>query len=241
MKISIQCWLLGFVLLSISCKDVEPLSFSKGDVQIQVEAGENWIHKFPMFLGIKKDNPPQFALWLEDTNGKYLSTVYVTQKIATQGWVASGGDRRKEALPHWCYQRGVVYDDGLYLPTKKQPFTDAQTSATPKSNNQLKIKLSDFITPVVIKAEFNHSIDFNGYFPKSAKEGDENYSGGEMGSGQPAVIYGDTIYPFQTEAELRLIGRSSSDGSNGAIYTDLEKITTAKFIVKSIKVQIIEE
>lgn len=240
MKMNIQLWILGIALLTASCKDEEPLTFAKGDVRIRVETGENWIHKFPLFLGIKKDNPPQFAVWLEDLDGNYLSTVYVTEKIATQGWVSSGGNRRKEALPHWCYQRGVIYEDGLYLPTKKHPFTDAQTGATPKSDKQLKILLSDFTTPVVIKAEFNHSIDFNNYFPKTANAGDENYSGGEMGSGQPAVIYADTIFPYQTQSELKLIGRSSSDGSNGRIYTDLEKLTTAKSIAKSVKVQIVE-
>ena len=235
-----QLWLLGIVLLSTSCTKEETLFYSKGDVRIQIEAGESWIHKFPMFLGITKDNGPQFAVWLEDTNGKYLSTVYVTKKIATEGWVSNGGNRRKESLPHWCYQRGVMYEDGLYLPTKKRPITDAQTGATPLTNKEIQIKLADFTTPVVVKAEFNHSIDFNEFFPKTAKDGDENYSGGDMGSGQPAVIYADTIYPFQTKAELKLIGRSSSDGSNGRIYTDLEKLTTAKNIVKTIKVQVID-
>ncbi len=240
MKINIQICLLGIVLLTTSCKKDESLFYSKGDIRIKIEAGESWIHKFPMFLGITKDNGPQFAVWLEDTKGKYISTVFVTKKIATEGWVSNRGNRRKESLPHWCYQRGEVYEDGLYLPTKKQPFTDAQTGATPKSDKEIQIKLADFNTPVVIKAEFNHSVDFNESFPKSAKDGDENYSGGEMGSGQPAVIYADTIYPFQTNAELILIGRSSSDGTNGRIYTDLEKLSTAQNIVKSINIQIVE-
>jgi hypothetical protein len=52
-----------------------------------------------------------------------------------------------------------------------------------------------------------------------------------MGSGQPTVIYADTIFPSQTNAELKLIGRSSSDGTNGRIYTDLQKLTTAKKIL----------
>lgn len=232
--------MLGIMIFFVSCKNEEPLTYSKGDVKISVEAGENWIHKFPMFLGIELDNPPQFAIWLENINGQYLSTIYVTEKIATQGWVSSGGNRRKEALPHWCHQRGVIYEDGLYLPTKKQPITDAQTGATPKSDKEIKILLSDFTIPVVIKAEFNHSTDFNDFFPKTAKEGDWNYSGGEMGSGQPAAIYADTIYPFQYQTELKLIGRSSSDGTNGQIYTDLEKLTSAKSIVKSVKVLVIE-
>ena len=236
----IQLWLLGMLLLSVSCKNEDPLIYSKGDIKIQIEVGENWIHKFPFFLGIKKDNAPQFAVWLEDVDGKYLSTIYVTEKIATQSWVSSDGNRRKEALPHWCYQRGMVYEDGLYLPTKNEPITDALTGATPKSNKEIQLKLADFTTPVVIKAEFNHSIDFNEFFPKSAKVGDENYSGGEMGSGQPAVIYADTIYPFQINAELKMIGRSSSDGTNGRIYNDLEKLTSAKSIVKSVNIQLIE-
>jgi len=231
---------LLFFLLFISCKEEELLEYSKGDIKIQVEAGENWIHKFPLFLGFKMDNPPQFAIWLEDVDGKYLTTIYVTEKIAKQSWVSSGGNRRKEALPHWCYQRGVVYEDGLYLPTKNQPFTDAKTGATPEENKEIKIKLADFTTPMIIKAEFNHSIDFNEYFPKTAKVDDENYSGGEIGSGQPAIIYADTINPFQSTSELKLIGRSSSDGTNGRIYTDLDKLTTAKKIVKSIKIQVVE-
>ena len=80
------------ILSVLSCKYEDPLIYSKGDIKIQIEASENWIHKFPLFLGIKKDNAPQFAVWLEDINGKYLSTVYVTEKIATQSWVSSDGN-----------------------------------------------------------------------------------------------------------------------------------------------------
>ena len=232
--------LIFFLVFASSCCEKEELIYSKGDLKITIETGNEWLHDFPLFLGIIKKNPPTFAIWVEDTSGNYLSTIFATYKIATESWLSNNGNRRKESLPHWCYRRNVIYDDGLLLPTKKEPLPDGITGATPKKNKEIQVCLKDFSNPIVIKAEFNHSIDFNDYFPKNAKEEDDNYSGGEMGSGQPALIYADTIYPTQTIVNLKLIGRSSSDGTDGNIYTDLEKITTAKNIVKNITVELIK-
>ena len=229
--------MLACIFLLNSCEK-EELSFQSGDMAIEIETGEHWLHDFPLFPGISKKNAPQFAVWMEDTSGNYLSTIFATYKIATEGWQANKGNRRKEALPHWCHQRGVTYEDGLMLPTKKSPLTDGITGATPKGDKTLRVRLASFEEPIVIKAEFNHSIDFNPFFPKNAKKGDENYSGGEMGSGQPAIVYAATIYPDTKNAELKLIGHSSPDGSTGNIYDDLEKLTSAKSIVKSIKITV---
>lgn len=91
----------------------------------------------------------------------------------------AGKNRRKEALPHWCYSRGVKYDDGLYLPTKKEPFTDGLTGATPHSGFDVKMQPADGLKQFRIKIEINHSTDFNESYPKSAQEGDDNYSGGK--------------------------------------------------------------
>ena len=126
---------------------------------------------------------------MEDTQGNYLSTLYITHKIATQSWQASGGNRRKEALPHWCYSRGIKYTDGLYLPTKDQPLVDGLSGATPQGSFNVKLRTKDMPKQFVVKVEINHSTDFNEYYPKSAQEGEKNYSGGKEGSGQPAVIY----------------------------------------------------
>ena len=103
---------------------------------------------------------------MEDTQGNYLSTVYVTHKIATQSWQASGGNRRKEALPHWCYSRGIKYDDGLYLPTKKEPLTDGISGATPQGSFDIKLSPTTALKKFVVKIEINHSTDFNEAFPK---------------------------------------------------------------------------
>ncbi len=228
--------LFGMFFLN-SCEK-EDLSFESGDIEVEINTGEHWLHDFPLFLGLNKKNPPQFAIWVEDTSGNYISTVFATHKIATEGWQSNNGNRRKESLPHWCYQRGIVYDDGLYLPTKEQPLPDGITGATPKENKKIRIRPVNLNKPFVLKAEFNQSIDFNNYYPKDAKEGDANYSGGHHGSGQPAVVYAAVIYPETKNAILSLIGHSSPDGSDGNIYPNTQKLTTAKSIVQSIKVSI---
>ena len=84
-----MAWILPFVLLG-SC-DKELVEYEKVSVEIVVERGDAWLHDFPLFLGIKRKNPPQIAVWIEDAQGRYLSTVYASSKIATQSWLAAGG------------------------------------------------------------------------------------------------------------------------------------------------------
>ena len=225
-------------LIGFTACEKEELSYVDGDLKIEIETGEHWLHDFPLFLGISTKNAPQFAIWMEDSGGNYLSTLFVTNRIATEGWRMNGGNRRIEALPHWCHQRGIIYEDGFMLPTKEHPITDGISGATPKDDHTVRLRLESFDYPLVIKAEFNHSIDFNDFFPENAKEEDANYSGGKMGSGQPAIVYAGTLCPGTQELELVMVGRSSSDGSDGHIYSDLEKLSTAKSIVEHIKVSI---
>ena len=162
----------------------------------------------------------------------------MTHKIATQSWQASGGNRRKEALPHWCYQRGIQYEDGLYLPTKKEPLTDGITGATPKGSFNVKMSPTGKLKKFIVKIEINHSTDFNDAYPKSAKEGDANYSGGKEGSGQPALVYATEVDLASGKKEFvaSLIGHSSPDGSNGNITKDTSSLTTALHIVKKITI-----
>jgi len=232
--ILLKILLLSFVFYLNSCKK-EELLFTSGDIAVEIETGENWLHDHPLLLGLTKKNPPQFAIWIEDTSGNYLSTVFVTYKIATEGWIFNHGNRRKEALPHWCYQRGVVYEDGLMLPTKENPMVDGITGATPKVNKTFQIRLVNLKKPFVVKAEFNQSIDFNNAYPESVEEGADNYSGGPEGSGQPAVVYAATVYSDTKETELQFVGHSSPDGSDGAIYDTISGLTSATSIVNKIR------
>lgn len=73
--------------LAVFCScEKDLIEYEAGDIRVRIEAGKEWLHDFPVFLGISKKNPPQIAIWLEDTAGNYLSTIYVSHKIATQSW-----------------------------------------------------------------------------------------------------------------------------------------------------------
>jgi len=219
-----------------SC-DKDLIEFSSGDICIQISEGENWLHDFPLFLGIKKKSPPQLAVWVENANGTYITTLYATKKIATQGWSGTGDNRRKEALPHWCHSRGICYEDGLYCPTRERPLTDSITGATPHTGLDLKCTTDIGMNHFIIKVEINHSIDFNGTYAENIQEGEPYYSGE---SGQPALVYMVEINlaSEQKTFTATLIGHSSPDGTDGMVYTDMSGITTALDIVKKITVTV---
>lgn len=225
--------------LSVACAK-ELVTYSRGDVRVTVEKGDGWIHEFPLFMGIKLKNAPQIAVWVEDTEGNYLSTVYATHKIATEDWQSNGGNRRASALPAWCYARGVQYDDGLYLPTKDEPLTDGVSGATPKDSFDVKMRPEGNLRQFVVKIEINHSTDWNEAYPKDAAEGDAGYSGGEGGSGQPALVYAATVDLASSTSEYvaTLIGHSSPDGTSGEIFPDTSTVTSALEIVNRITINI---
>ena len=208
------------------------------DGLIRIEAGSSWLHDFPLFLWFKQKNRPQFAVWIEDAEGNYIETLYVTKKAATEGWIFNGGNRRKEALPYWAHRRGTLYSDGIMLPTKDNPLPDTLTSATPKGSASLSVEMPKDRNSIVLAAEFNHSIDFNDAFPIDAVEGTPAYSGGKMGSGQPSLVYRAGIDLSDAgsgkEVVLELAGHSSADGNTANLFTDLSGLTTALDIVSSV-------
>lgn len=238
MKQIILMSILAVTLLSLSACQQKIKKFEDGNISIAVETGEQWKHSFDLFWGITIKNTPQIAIWTEDMDGNYLTTIYVSKKIATQGWLLSGGNPRKEALPYWSHRFKTRYQP----PTKNNPLPDAVTGATPSDNFTVKFIPFTKHTPFVIKAEFNHSTDFNTFYPESAENEDPGYSGGKEGSGQPAVVYLAVIDLRSDKKTFKfdLIGHSSPDGNNGELYQDLSTLTSAKAIVKGMTVTILE-
>ena len=238
MKKIVLSTVLAVTFMSCSGQSPALSQFGTDNIQVCVEEGKNWLHNFPIFWFIKKKNAPQIAIWTEDTEGNFISTIYVSKKLAKQTWIGAGGNRRKESLPCWSHAQGKQYSDGLYLPTKEEPLTDAVTGATPKGSFSANLQMDETVKHFIVKCEFNHSVDFNEYYPKDAKEGDSNYSGGKLGSGQPAVVYSIEVNLNNGQKEFtgELIGHSSPDGSDGKVYPDTSKLTTALDIVKGITV-----
>ena len=215
-------------------------------IKVHIEAGAHWDHMFEAGkVSIK--TTPQIAVWIEDLDGNYLDTLYVTKKTATQRWRGKPGPyeekgniRRKTSLPYWSHKRGVRYEDGLYLPTKKEPLPDSVTSASPKGSFRLNSSVGEELKTFILLVEINNSTDFNEYYTREAKPDDPFFSGGSYGSGQPAVVYHAVVDMDAAEKTyaLKLAGHSSPDGENGQLYTDFTKLTTAKQIADKIMVVI---
>ena len=247
--------LVIFITSIFACKTLENSKIiTKENVigqklKIKVIRGEEYEHNLKIIRWlpfISVTNQPQIAIWIEDVDGKYLETLYVTQSVAKQDWKKAPSDptpkeeiRRPESLPHWAHHRGIKYEDGLYLPTRDKPLVDAVTSATPTNSFELYSNVKAERKQVIIKAEINHSGDFNNFYHKNLDSDSEYYGGGRWGSGQPAIIYAKKINLTGDEQKysLEIIGHSSPNGENGNVYADLSKLTSAKKIVEDIIIE----
>ncbi|MBP5519083.1 MAG: DUF2271 domain-containing protein [Treponema sp.] len=179
------------------------------EVTISVGAGECW----------KQKSEPQFALWIEDENGNFIKTLYVTQRAGKKKWRMAPKDGRPESLPVW-------YHKSQNEISKTEPELDAVTSATPKGGIIFSAETGS--KNCRICAEFNTSFDYNETFTK--KNSGVN--------GQPSVIYqAELPADFSDEILLKLTGTGSLDGSNGEIHPVPETLTTAHKIVKAVAVK----
>jgi hypothetical protein len=61
----------------------------------------------------------QFAVWIEDHQGKYIKTLYATRYTANGGW-----RRRATSIPMWVRQSGLA--------DMTQPQIDTMSGATPR-------------------------------------------------------------------------------------------------------------
>jgi len=243
--------------LLISCSK-EDLTWQMGDYQIQVQPGKHYLHDFELGLGLKKKNAPQMVIWAEDTLGNYLTTIYCTYRSATATWrrspgekIPEGGIRRESALPYWAHKwrahvSGTPSDLDAYsgatsgapvMPDANCKLVDGITGATATDGLQLKINPLLQLSQFCLYLEVNQSTDFNDAYPEDAEQGASNYSGGKLGSGQPALVYKIIVdrNSIQSVDFFRLEGHSSPDGTKGELYTNMEGIETALQIIKQIE------
>ncbi|OQA01800.1 MAG: hypothetical protein BWY70_00253 [Bacteroidetes bacterium ADurb.Bin408] len=193
-------------------------------------------------------NHPLMAIWLEDTAGRYIQTLYVAQSVAkgffqhgdkTGGKWLPGPIRRPATLPYWAHKRNVKESDGMYMPSQQNPIPDAFTGATPQGSFVLKTKTdtkNTFTFKVLL--EINQSWDWNTYWHNSKYPYDNDYKS----SSQPALVYEALVDTRNTgeSIPMKLIGHSHWSGKTGELFTDLSTITTAKDIVKSAVVKVVK-
>jgi hypothetical protein len=194
-------------------------------------------------------NYPTFAFWIEDLEGNYLETLYVTGyfgsgifghgSLGENKWDNKPGRaERPSALPYWLHQRAGS-GGKVIVPSPEHPVPDAITSATPSGSFLLKTRaLKQLPQRFRLVMEINQPWDWNEYWNNSRFPGEFNYSV----SCQPALIYAVTVDRSKvgTEFFLNPIGHSHYSGLDGELYTDLTTITTAKDIVQKVSVKLSE-
>jgi hypothetical protein len=203
--------------------------------------------QFDFTIG-KYHNHPSFAIWVEDLDGNYIETLYVTQYFAKgifghgeaeKGkWKNEPGEvRRPATLPYWSHKRNIKAKDGLYIPGSETAVPDALSGATPKGNFILETGSKvEANRKFKVFLEVNQAWDSNDYWNNSKFPDDFDYKT----SLQPALVYEATIDPesMKTNYNLVAIGHSEPSGKSGQLFTDLLTLTTAKEIFSKILVQI---
>lgn len=200
------------------------------------------------FVPGKSHNHPSIAIWIEDTEGNYIETLFVTQYFANgnfghgeieQGkWKNEAGNvRRPATLPCWSFKRNIKAADGLFAPSLETAVPDALTGATPKAGFTLKTGTKAASGKMFrILAEVNQPWDSNDFWTNNKYPDDFNYKT----SLQPALVYAVTVSPADTGKQLFLnpIGHSHYSGKTGELFTDLSTITTARDIFSKIAVRV---
>ena len=156
---------------------------------------------------------PQIAVWVEDSDGTYVDTLFVTKKASGNKWIGSPKDGRPESLPDWYRAKG----QNPAVKISKDDL-DATTSATPKKGIVISKDLElEKGKTYVFKCQANQSFDYNEYYTKKNSGVD----------GQPAVLYAGEMIPDGKEIEIKL-----------ELKTKKDFLTTADKIIESIYVVI---
>jgi hypothetical protein len=192
----------------------------------------------------KSHNHPLMVFWLEDLEGRYIRTLYVSQSIGKgvfrygakgDGHWMPGEIQRPASLPYWAHRRGVKNDLGNFIPSPQMPVPDAVTGPTPKNNFILRLNTGQAGSgEFVVRMEINQTWDFNEYWTNGKFPGNDEY----ITSCQPALVYEARINTTGSVKEyvMRPVGHSHFDGSDGTLTKDLSTITTALDIAREVKV-----
>ncbi len=173
--------------------------------------------------------PPQFAIWIEDSAGAKIRTVWVSEKTGAGSW--GGKTVRPVSLPYWA-SRWQKETGNSGDPTPANPAADAVTGATPKQDLTCRTEVPGG-TKWNCFIEVNVSGDFNDSFAAASKDGKRDRNG----NGQPSIIYKGRIKaaPGQS-SEPKLIGRTDQFESVSSVIPDLDGITDAKDLFSEIEI-----
>ncbi len=221
--------LLLLIIISVTFSDRLTLS---------VERGEFYVNSYKAGL-FKVKSFPQKAIWLEESDGSYIRTLFVTQATGKALFKRADDGVRPSSLPIWMFKRGIKNSDGGYWPTTEKPVPDAITGATPEKDfsKSFQLENDEVKRGVLLRFEINNSMDFNDSYHENVGDGSEFYSNGV--NGQPSVIYqleiSEKLYGgYGGDFELHFEGSGSASGTHGVVDWEAPDITTAENIVDRV-------
>lgn len=147
---------------------------------------------------------------------------------------------RPESLPVFLHQLGLISEEGVRVPTKKDVIADSYTGATILDNFLYTSKTdAELHGEYRLRFEINQSFDFNAYYSSDRFPNDAIYSGNGY-SAQPSVIY-EAIIDFCDQQRfyvMSAIGHGHHSGKNGGLYPNLDQLSTALDVVDRIIVEV---
>jgi len=173
--------------------------------------------------------PPQCAVWLEDTQGRCIVPVWVTYRVGSGKW--KGKVTCPTALPYWVsrYHKHTAVTAEQF---PADPVIDAVTSATPKQGITVEVQVprgSRWHYFIEVNASGDYNETFSSVLPGGAPD--------LAGNGQPSLVYrGDIKAIPGHKTSPKLIGRTHQAHSVDDIIEDLDGITSAKSLLSRITV-----
>jgi hypothetical protein len=196
-----------------------------------------------LFKSGKAFNHPTYVLWLEDMEGNYLRTLFITrsyasgifghQMVGDSVWLkTSGASYQPAALPYWTHKKGVL-KNGQLVPTPDNQFTDAYTGATPLGDLTFSTSIKHN-PPYRILCEVNQTWDWDKYWTNNKYPDSPEYKH----SAQPSLIFAVTVRDKGQVYHLNPIGHGDPKGESGNLFTNISTLSTAKDIFESISVKL---
>jgi hypothetical protein len=174
--------------------------------------------------------PPQFAIWLENSETGEIQTVFVTYRTATGDF--EGKAECPVSLPAWigAFRQETGRDD---IPTMKNPAYDGVTGPTPQEKEfKTRLKVREG-SKWYYYVEVNVSGDYTAEFPEMFSD----WTTDMHGNGQPSIIYrGEIMCKAGEMDEPELFGRTEQMYLSTAIIPDLRGIGNAKDVFSKISV-----
>jgi hypothetical protein len=203
---------------------------TRGRTVIQIDIHQN---KEMIYLSTFSE-PPQFAIWLENTKTKELKTVFVTHRVAVGDW--EGKANVPVALPQWYKLFRGTGGRGRNQLAEKDPDM-AITGATPKGDYfSIRVEVkpgSEWLCWI----EMNLAGDFNDSFPEFNIE---TLKEDEFSCGQPALLFNASVIA-EDGRKFTPVLSNQSIWDNGSVRIEpvSDGVTTARKVFDDIQISVI--